>query len=247
MPTFRQRAIMSGLVAMGAASATSAISLSNFTPRIENLPGDCQAVYTREISGCVAADFTTQGQRCSANCVNGLVEISKAVTQACGSVDVPETSIIGVFLLGQGIPALCPGVQVTTIAPSSTPAPAPPPSKGPPPPAEQSSAAETSQQEQPSSSASPTSTGGIAIDTTVPTTLVTAFPNPPANTAQPPSNVQTSSTQSQPTANSQKSNQDSGGGSPFDIVATGSSPALAPIRSLALGVLGAVALIFATL
>lgn len=148
---------MSGLIAMGVTSAASAISLSNFTPRIENLPSQCQSAYTTQIEGCVAGDFAVNA-RCSANCVSGLVKISQLVGRQCANVDVPETSIIGVFLLGQGIPALCPGVAVTTIGSSSS-------TQAPPP--QTSQAQETSQQAPPPSSAAeaqPSSTGGIDTD-----------------------------------------------------------------------------------
>ncbi|KAF2475179.1 uncharacterized protein BDR25DRAFT_184538, partial [Lindgomyces ingoldianus] len=98
------QAIMA-LVASGITSAGASVALSNFTPRIENLPQQCQAVYTRPIAGCEAGDFGSNS-RCSSSCVKGLVDIQNLVTQACATVDVPETSIIGVFLLGKGIPAL---------------------------------------------------------------------------------------------------------------------------------------------
>ncbi|OCL11055.1 hypothetical protein AOQ84DRAFT_230031, partial [Glonium stellatum] len=113
------------------ATSTTAISLSNFTPHIDNLPSACNAVYTQTIPGCTAADFTTNTQ-CSKACVSGLVQISAAITSQCADADVAETSIVGVFLLGQGIPALCNNIQVTTIPastqPKSTTAAAPPPS-----------------------------------------------------------------------------------------------------------------------
>ncbi|OCK98252.1 uncharacterized protein K441DRAFT_544718, partial [Cenococcum geophilum 1.58] len=95
------------------ATAATAISLSNFTPRINDLPSACNTVYTQAIPGCQVSDFTANAQ-CSKACINGLVQISAEVNSQCANADVPETSIIGVFLLGQGIPALCNNTQVTT-------------------------------------------------------------------------------------------------------------------------------------
>ncbi|KAF2250771.1 hypothetical protein BU26DRAFT_562731 [Trematosphaeria pertusa] len=232
---------MSGLIAMGVTSATQAISLSNFTPRIENLPSPCQSAYTTQIQGCQAGDFTN-GARCSANCVQGLVTISELVSQQCSNVDVPETSIIGVFLLGQGIPALCPGVEVTTIAPSSTQVQPPP---------------QTSTEAQASNEPAappPSSSQAIESDSSVAESSATSVANtpnesvaPPTSTAQPQLTFATGSPPpaASQTASSQRSNQDSGGGSPFDVVATGSSPPL-NVGHCALSAIVGVALLFAT-
>ncbi|KAF2185864.1 hypothetical protein K469DRAFT_575393 [Zopfia rhizophila CBS 207.26] len=210
------------LVLSGVTSSASAISLANFTPRIENLPAQCQAVYTRQIAGCQAGDFSANA-RCSKPCIDGLVAIQQAVSTGCGNVDVPETSIIGVFLLGVGIPALCPGIEVTTIRASST-----------------SAAQQTSTQAEASSTeaAESSSAGGIDTDTNLPapppaiTTLATSVVNTPDESIAPPTSTASqpqptfvfrSSSSAKPTAtaSSQKSNSESGGGSPFDVQAVG--------------------------
>ncbi|KAF2123158.1 hypothetical protein BDV96DRAFT_593606 [Lophiotrema nucula] len=242
---FYDGAVMA-LVANGVTTAAQAISLANFVPRIENLPQSCQTVYTTQISGCQASDFPTPDkpdQSCSSSCVNGLVKITQDVANGCQNVNVPDDSIIGVFLLGRGIPSLCPGVEVTTVAPSSTTSQAQ---------QQTSTSAEVTSTSEAASST--TSSGGIAVDTTVPTeaatTLATSAAFTPNQPAAPTSVAQSSSSSSSSakassTATSQKSNSDSGGGSPFDVQATGASSTL---RSLATGtLLGLVGLIFTTL
>ncbi|KAF1962205.1 hypothetical protein CC80DRAFT_399731 [Byssothecium circinans] len=213
-------------MAVGVTTATQSISLSNFTPRIENLPSSCQSVYTTAIQDCTKDDFTA-GARCSAKCVRGLLKISNSVAQGCKSVDVPETSIIGVFLLGAGVPALCPGVIVTTVSSSSTQPPtqistnpasttttssqAKSTTSSPPPPPSQSSSSA-------SSSSSPAST---VTTSTSPQTSQAAAP-PPSSTPRTLS-IETNTPPPAPSqTNSQQANQ-AGGGSPFDIGATAAS------------------------
>ncbi|KAF1927799.1 uncharacterized protein M421DRAFT_15796, partial [Didymella exigua CBS 183.55] len=87
------------------AAATSDISLSQFTPRINNLPTECKAVYTSTIDGCTASDFSSSAT-CSAQCVAGLTRIAASVKSGCRNVDVGETSIIGVFQNDIGVAAL---------------------------------------------------------------------------------------------------------------------------------------------
>jgi hypothetical protein len=224
------------------ASTTSAttVSLASFIPRIDNLPSACGKVYNTVIAGCVASDFS-KGTTCSAACVRGLNAIAQEVQSECANVDAGEISIIGVFQNGLGIQSLCPGVTVVTgssssekqtsttteVQKTSTQAVVTATTK------ESSSAAETtstaasstteaddgeeSSTAQVSASSSSSSTGGLTLDPNatgaVTTTAVVA---PPTDTA-------TSSTKGA-AATAQLSNADSGGGSPFDIVATGSSP-----------------------
>ncbi|ORY14397.1 hypothetical protein BCR34DRAFT_585794 [Clohesyomyces aquaticus] len=236
--SFPQASIMYALVANGVSSAASSVSLANFTPRIENLPAVCQAAYTRPIAGCTAGDFSGNNAKCSSACVQGLVDIQKLVTTNCGDVDVPETSIIGVFLLGTGIPILCPGVEVTTIAPSAskteqvkTSAPAP----------------ATSTEEVASSTVS-TAVSSSTFQTSVVSTSAAAAPT--FATLQPPPassrSSSTSSAKSTATAASQKSNSESGGGSPFDVVSTGAAASFSDQLSATV-VVGIIVLLFAVL
>ncbi|KAF2686839.1 hypothetical protein K458DRAFT_441548 [Lentithecium fluviatile CBS 122367] len=203
----------------GVASATQAISLANFTPRIENLPSSCSAAYTASIEGCQASDFdVANGARCSAQCVQGLIKIADLVTTQCANVDVPETSIIGVFMLGAGVPAVCPGVEVTTIGSSSTQAPTSQTTTQ-----EASSTSELSSAEATDGASSASSTSDSET-----TTAVTTPAEQPTTATQPQITFDTSAaalptTSPTTTASLQKSNQESGGGSPFDVQASSSS------------------------
>ncbi|KAF1983963.1 hypothetical protein K402DRAFT_152979 [Aulographum hederae CBS 113979] len=96
-----------------------AIALSSFSPSLTNLPGACNQAYNRNIAGCQANDFSGTSAVCSQTCINGLVDINRVINSACASVDVPETSLVGLFLLGEGIQVLC-RVEVVTAAPSPT-------------------------------------------------------------------------------------------------------------------------------
>lgn len=239
---------MSALTISGITSLSSALSLANFTPRIENLPPQCQTVYTTQIAGCQAGDFTNKkaGETCSKPCVDGLVSIMKAVESQCAGVNVPDNSIIGVFLLGLGIPSLCPGIEVVTVSPTSstlnTPAvPSPTSSSQASTTSAEASSSQTSSEAEATSTSEAANSSGIVIDTTVvPTTLATSVPSLVATESS-------TSARATSTATSQKSNADSGGGSPFDVVATGSSSSLSPLRSLVIsGLVGAFAVALAT-
>lgn len=238
-PTHCLRLIMASLLITRAISATSSVALSDFIPAIESLPQPCATVYNQVISGCVAADFDASKQRCSAACVSGLVEISQAVSRSCSLDDVSETSIIGVFLQGQGIPILCQGVSVTTIGASSS----------------TTTTTSSSTKAQATSTRDAASNTADASSSSAPSsTLVTSAANPDASTltqAVPttPAAAQPSFIWSLPadsstaapaqTASSQKSNSDSGGGSPFDVVATGSS-SQSHIQHFSASILGAI-------
>jgi hypothetical protein len=114
--TLRSIALSFAILVTGA-SAT--VSLSSFTPRVDNIDNtQCRAAYTTTIKGCVASDFSPPN-RCSSACVQGLVDIGALIQRVCANVDVGETSIIGVFQFGIGIASLCPGVEVVTITSKS--------------------------------------------------------------------------------------------------------------------------------
>lgn len=206
-----------GLTAL--TGTTSAVSLASFTPRVNNLPSSCAIVYNTKIDGCQAEDFQPNAV-CSRACVLGLLDITDAVQSGCADVDVGETSIIGVFQNSLGLASLCPNTPVTTITPSSsatrTTAQAQSSTQ-----AAQSTTAttlrsttSTATSDQPSS----TSTGAIVLD---PSATATSVSPPSINTASKPVASPT-----QGNVNSQLSNADSGGGSPFDVQATGSSTQL---------------------
>ncbi|KAJ4987656.1 hypothetical protein SVAN01_06823 [Stagonosporopsis vannaccii] len=208
-------AAMHGFLFVGLAAATGGeISLSNFTPRIDNLPAQCKTVYNTKIDACVSSDFSV-GATCSSGCLAGLAKIGAAVKTGCTGVDVGETSIIGVFQNDLGIAALCPNNRQTS---SSSPSPT----------ARttlqtntRTSAPATTTAAPPTSTAqsSSASSSGLNLDTTA--TLANPSPS-----AAPPLATEPSSAPTGNGGNSQLSNSDSGGGSPFDVVAIGAAPQL---------------------
>lgn len=249
----------SALVAAGLTTVAQGVSLSDFTPRIDNLPSQCQSVYVQTITGCQAGDFS-QGTRCSSLCIDGLISISQAVTRQCRNVDVPETSIIGVFLLGQGIPALCAGITVTTVnAPDTTYTSTIESTQ---PPSQPAAAPTTSQQDDAQTTRSPDQpAASTTLQTSASSSASDSAGAPPTNDPVPPPpptfgmDTSTPSSTSNPaqqptqTPNSQKSNADSGGGSPFDVQATASAPP-PPARlpsAATLGLVAALALLCAIL
>ncbi|KAI8942989.1 hypothetical protein NX059_001027 [Plenodomus lindquistii] len=218
-PTLRNA--MLGLAVL-ASTASATISLSNFTPRIDRLPSQCAAVYNSKIEGCVATDFSSSDGStpvCSAACVQGLVKIQDAVSKSCADADVSEVSIIGVFQNGLGLRALCPGVAVTTKSSTTAQATS---TQAPARTSTEAAATTTSSFEMVLSTASSSPglnspTRGLTMDPSATGTLTTS---------EQATNVGPSWTAGATTSrapNSQLSNAGSGGGSPFDVVAVGSS------------------------
>ncbi|KAF2669975.1 hypothetical protein BT63DRAFT_226904 [Microthyrium microscopicum] len=103
------------------------ISLSDFRPQSVGLSDVCKVAYTTPIAGCISNDFLPSGNpQCSQECLVGLVAINNLVLNSCSRDSVPANSLIGIFLAGKGIRALC-NVEVitkTTTGPTIAPAPA---------------------------------------------------------------------------------------------------------------------------
>jgi hypothetical protein len=219
-------------------AATNDIALSSFTPRIDKLPALCQTVYDTRIQGCSSSDFNS-ANLCSQGCLNGLAKIGDSVKSACSRVDVGETSIIGVFQNDIGIAALCPNNRnapsTTTEAPKTTAQTSTRPTTRPSTSTATSTGTSTDATTQtstsPSSSAtpSPSSTSSSDLDTdpddSTATSTPVAAPSPAPESTQ--------------RGGGQLSNPDSGGGSPFDVVAAGSGSRL---RHATLGLAAAVLL-----
>ena len=111
----------------------TAVSLSDFAPYATNLTAPCQAVYTAQIPGCNANDFTLVSSSsspgggsggtysnndktsCSSGCIQGMVSINSQVWHACSGVPQDNEEIVAAFLGGKGIQDLCPNVVVTTL------------------------------------------------------------------------------------------------------------------------------------
>ncbi|KAF1835536.1 hypothetical protein BDW02DRAFT_281202 [Decorospora gaudefroyi] len=255
MPSSSLRASVLTLVLLARIAIADTVSLSSFVPRVENLPSACSVVYGTAISGCEASDFV-KGATCSAACVRGLVVIAESVKESCANVDAGELSIIGVFQNGLGIASLCPGVTVvtssssttaggtqqtstegvaiTTVTSSRT--------------EETSTAGESTteaEDDDPSSTeeSSSSPTGGLTLDPdatgTVTITTIIALPTDSAQ----PSSIDGAVETAPP--NAQLSNADSGGGSPFDVIAVGASSQLHVFETTMASLLAA-AMLFAT-
>lgn len=226
------RAIAFGFAVLSTGTrAANTVSLSSFTPRINNInDSQCQAVYTKIIEGCTPNDFVPN-TRCSSECVKGLFAIGEQVKSECSNVDVGETSIIGVFQNDLGIRALCPGNSLGGSTPSTT----------------SSTRTSTQTSTRATSAAPPASTLTTSTSTLTSTSrsqsqaaqssstssqVLVTDPNPtsiaggsPTNVAPPPSSSIVGARPTQP-PNAQLSNADSGGGSPFDVQATSDSSQL---------------------
>lgn len=233
-------AALYGILFVGLAAATGGdISLSNFTPRIDNLPTQCKTVYNTKIDACASSDFAT-GATCSSDCLAGLAKIGAAVKLGCSGVDVGETSIIGVFQNDIGIDALCPNNQQATMS-SSSPATTRTTLQT----STRTSAPATTTIVASTSTAQPasTSSSGLIIDpnastATFATSTITAGPTGAVPTATNPSSASGGNNH-----NSQLSNSDSGGGSPFDVVSTGAGPQVRINETVVITLLAAVLLL----
>ncbi|GAB7357870.1 hypothetical protein MBLNU230_g0041t1 [Neophaeotheca triangularis] len=97
------------LALIALASPVLSVSLSDFTPRVQDLPDQCQKVYTQQITGCSASDFTQEN--CSSSCVKGLDAIAYSVEGACGSLGLSGLNTLTAFLNGEGPSSLCPNAN----------------------------------------------------------------------------------------------------------------------------------------
>ena len=217
------------LVPTGLTTNVESVSLSKFVPRIDFLPQTCEVAYNTPIQGCTRADFPKDRNEsinnCSDDCVQGLIKIVQLVNQQCSTVKVPADSIIGVALAGNLLPKLCGNIKVVTTGQQTS-------TQGSLPTSSTSTEASTTQQAQ-SSSAQASDSAQSTPSSTVPssTAISSAASSPDQSTSLPPSTTQqgiTIDTGTPPpapsqTAIGQKSNPDSGGGSPFDVTLSSSS------------------------
>ncbi|KAF7195647.1 hypothetical protein HII31_02965 [Pseudocercospora fuligena] len=206
-------------------ATTLAVSLSDFTPRVSNLPPRCKAVYTQTVDGCSSTDFGQGG--CSEACVEGLQAIAADVKSACGNKDITGQNIIVAYLAGSGPSSLCPNAAAilggsgssSSDSDSSTSTPS------------------TSASSPPSSSSStssmPSSTKASATSTTASSTeTVSSLTTAPASSTG--LLVDTSSTPSSGSVSSSSQTDDgqSGGGSPFDTPSNGAALPSSPIAAI---------------
>jgi hypothetical protein len=83
----------------------SAVTLNDFTPRLTDLTGACQTIYTSNIDNCVGQDFETG--ECSSSCVSTLLSLGSAVRDSCQGQHVDGSNIIAAFIKDQGAQNLC--------------------------------------------------------------------------------------------------------------------------------------------
>jgi hypothetical protein len=234
---------------LGLASTTSALSLANFQVITSSaIPTSCIVAYNSPIEGCATRDFTN-GNQCSATCVNGLAETQSNVLSICDGLNVNPQSLLGLTLLGQLLDTLCPGSTTTTtvrvtVRPSTTI-----------PSFTTTSRLITTTPVIFTSARTTTASTAIAstatvsappISTTIVNTVPTTTTEPlPASTQQQTSQTttaQTTATAFQTTQatngqqNTSPTSQDisrptTGGGSPFDTVIQNGAPGLTTIRS----------------
>lgn len=109
-----QAAILLSL--LPATTLAQSVALSSFAPRLINLSNSCQQVYNLPISGCTTTELDSRNpaHTCSQQCLAGLVQINGLVNKFCAQDDVSETSIVGLFKIGQAIQLLCNVAVVTT-------------------------------------------------------------------------------------------------------------------------------------
>ena len=99
----------------------AAISLSQFQ-QIQGFSDSCENVWQEDIPGCTKKDFTTSNN-CSRNCLAGVNIINAEVLVACAEARVSSNTLLGEFLAGFGVSALCGSSDTTetaTMADSTT-------------------------------------------------------------------------------------------------------------------------------
>ncbi|TKA61170.1 hypothetical protein B0A55_12029, partial [Friedmanniomyces simplex] len=108
-------------------TATLAVSLIDFPPRVSGLPSSCQSLYTQSISACQPSDFTTK--TCSLVCINALQAMTGNIKSACSDTNAVGQSVLLAFLNDNGPEAICPNAaailassaaSASSAAPSTT-------------------------------------------------------------------------------------------------------------------------------
>jgi len=95
----------------------AAVTLNDFTPRLTDLTGTCQTIYTSTIDGCVGQDF--ESGECSSSCVSALLSLGSAIRTACQGQHNDGSNIIAAFIKGQGAQNLCKNAASATQASTS--------------------------------------------------------------------------------------------------------------------------------
>lgn len=83
----------------------ASVSLSQFQ-QIQGFSTSCENVWLEDIPGCSTQDFTKPNS-CSRNCIAGVNIINAEVLVACVDARVSRNTLLGEFLAGFGVAALC--------------------------------------------------------------------------------------------------------------------------------------------
>ena len=214
------------------ASTASAFSLSNFQIiSSASVPLGCILAYNSPIPGCTMNDFV-RGKGCSAACVNGLTKVQNTLESACYDVNADSGTVLGQVLLGNLVALVCPGsspeTPVSTPSKSSTAAPTtvtrttssrPALTFTTVRPSSTTTSASTTQTDEPDTDTESSTSGPSPTD--APGTQLTTIPfeqsSPPTSASSSPSST-TRAASPDPTPDNS-----SGFGSPFDVVASGST------------------------
>ncbi|KKZ61683.1 hypothetical protein EMCG_03792 [[Emmonsia] crescens] len=222
-----------------------AVSLDQIQPIISFTPS-CTRVYTSDISGCTAGDFTNRGS-CSPECVEGLETLSRSLNIACVGTRAFSGSLIGLFFRGLGVETLCPnggggggGGEIespTRANPSDTP-----------PTTETRRPRPTQTQTEDPSTPTPSPTRRPTTSTTTTRSASTTSdsyvtPSPPPSTTTSDSTTTRTTLEPSTTRASDPENDPFGGfGNAFDIIAPNRAASTSQSRKIGIGIAGAAVL-----
>ncbi|KAL7790615.1 hypothetical protein V8C43DRAFT_306398 [Trichoderma afarasin] len=233
-----QRPSLASLVFLAGAASANSLSLSNFQSLTSSVSVQCLYAYNLPIRGCSPSDFGS-GATCSEGCIAGLQAVQFSVQGFCTNINAASNSLLVEVKGGHILDALC---KKDAPLKSTASTPTPPPTNTPPPPQTSSQSKETtsitsttSTTNQPittTTSSVPSTTVTTAVTSAIPTTLTSVtIPSSTSESTAETTNAATSQTTNdqQPTSTSEENPKPtrrpntqpgSGGGSPFDFVAS---------------------------
>ncbi|KAL7955573.1 hypothetical protein V8C34DRAFT_307369 [Trichoderma compactum] len=253
-----QRPSLASLVFLAGAASGTSLSLSNFQSLTSSVSVQCLYAYNLPIRGCSLSDFTG-GTTCSESCIAGLQAVQFSVQGLCTNINAAPNSLIVEVKEGHILDVLC---KKDAKPRSTTLTPTPPPTRTPPPPQTSSEPKRTSSTTSTTSilisttSSIPSTTVTTAVTSAIPTTLTSVII--PSSTSESTTEATKAATSQatndeQPTSTSQEqpkptrrpnTQPGSGGGSPFDFVASSKGTGLKLTRA---SITMAIAIIFTTL
>ncbi|KKP06307.1 hypothetical protein THAR02_01552 [Trichoderma harzianum] len=232
-----QRPSLASLVFLAGAASANSLSLSNFQSLTSSVSVQCLYAYNLPIRGCSPSDFGS-GATCSEGCIAGLQAVQFSVQGFCTNINAASNSLLVEVKGGHILDALC---KKDAPLKSTASTPTPPPEKTPQTSSESqrttstaSTTSTTSTTSQPISTTSsvPSTTVTTAVTSAIPTTLTSVIiPSSTSESTTEATNAATSqaTTDEQPTSTSEENSKPtrrpntqpgSGGGSPFDFVAS---------------------------